>query len=893
MRALRNAGHEIVECRDVSRGLLKYIRLLQHLRAMKGSYDVIIVGYPGHVVVSLARLFGGAPVVSDLLGSLSDAAKNTYDAGFLMQMWYSWVDRLAIACSDVVLVDSELQKEYLERRYGSGEKYRVVYTGADEEVFGPRGGRDVADSKLFVALFRGRLIPQSGIMHILDAAEALQNDTRFAFRIIGYGPLLAAVQERVKGLSNVELISAHISFDEMRRLMLDADASLGQFGDNERSDRNIPHKAFESIAMGIPYLTARVPGISELLEDEVSCLMVSLEDSAAIKTALERLRDDRPLGRRLAEKARAVYESQASARVIASTITAISASCIEARKRLVTRGFQWLGKREVMVVLLLLAFFVAIRLPGLDLPYHQDEAKIGHMVRVQHVGYLAAHPPLTELIYRKVGMITGSDNLRIIPLSFATFSAAFLYFIMRRRVDAAAALWSVLVYSVCMYGVFASLMVDTDGAILPTFFLLAVYAYDRFRQADAMRGRLMWIGGVFAALLLGFLTKLSFVLVLGALVLDYLFEIRKRARLSTVVFVVAVGAACAIVGGILLWAAQHVFEGINLRETIAHAALYFRLEGRGYLQIVIQGVKAVFYLSPLILIPVVFVSRADLLRTRIFVTYILLGGIFYFILFDFSQAALDKYLMFLVVPLAAISGTVIARVLPTLSRREMLLGGGLGVIFAIALLFLNFLSPRVVPLYPKQQWILDILHGHWNTLFVFTGGDGPVGVYLSLLFIGASFIACLALLIVARFRFRSLLVSVLVICVAYNAVFVQEFLYGTLNGSAKTALHQSLDFIRTHDVGAVITHGEIGKYELDGMDKYAGRFYAVPGNEEGHKERFAGHDGSYLVINVPRFNIDSFYARFFAQCSALHATRSGEIEATIYDCDGVDPHAIQ
>ncbi|MBI5458038.1 glycosyltransferase [Candidatus Kaiserbacteria bacterium] len=897
MRALRDAGHEIIECRDNSRGLLKYIRLVQRLRALKGSYDVILVGYPGHIVVPLARLFGAAPVVSDLLGSLSDAAEHTYDAGFFVRTWYSWVDRLAVAFSDAILVDSELQKEYMQRRYGSGKKYRVVYTGADEEVFGPRGERGVTRTEPFVVLFRGRLIPQAGIMHILDAAEGLQNDKRFAFRIIGYGPLLEAVRERAGGLSNVELIAEHISFDEMRRLMLDADVSLGQFGDNERSDRNIPHKAYESISMGIPYLTARVPGISELLEDEVSCLMVPLENSEAIKAALERLRDDRPLGKQLAEMARAVYEAHASARVIASAITAVSVSCVEAKKKLAKRSLEWIGKREMVVVLVLLAAFVAIRLPGLSLPYHQDEAKIGEIVRSHMVGALSGHPPLTELLYLSAGDIVGSDHLRLIPLIFGVLSAILLYAIVRRRAGLHAAYASLALYIICMYGVFASLMVDTDGAVLPTLFLAAVYAYDRFRDAASARVSYVWLSVLALALIAGFLTKLSFVLVLGALALDYLFEVRHRLTRRLLIRAVFAALVCGVAAAVALASAHFFLPSFDVSQTILHALSYVRFEGRGYLQILIQAVKAVFYLSPLLLLPLVFLTKDTFTKNRIFFVYLGLGAFFYFVLFDFSQGALDKYLMYTIVPLAAIMGTIFTDAMRGLTVRALAAGSILGAMCATLLVALNFLSPSVMPLYPKTEWLSAIAAGNWNILMPFTGGDGPIGFYVSFLVIAAGFGISAALAALALFVPKArgaLLVALIVVGVAFNGIFIEEYIWGRINGSAPSALRASLAYIASSDdVKSIISHGEIGAYELRGMGKFSGRFYAVPGYEEGHKALFSKFTGAYLVVGVPRFNDASFYSKFFSTCTPIFTTSSGVINAYVYGCAGSDPYAIK
>lgn len=899
IHALRGAGHEIIECRDPTRGLLKYVRLARSLRSLRGSYEAIIVGYPGHIVVPLARLFGSGPVVVDLLGSLSDAAEQSHGARFFSRTWLSLVDRLAILCADAVLVESEAQGRYLEGRFGGAGKYRTVYTGADEAVFGPRPDRGAISATPFVVLFRGRLTPESGIMYVLDVAESLKEDSSIRFRIIGYGRLLEAVRERIikRGLHNVELISRHLSFDEMRLRMLDVDVSLGQFEESERLDRTIPHKAFESISMGIPYITARARAISELLKDGVSCLMVRSADQGAIKSALLRLKKDRALGERLAHEARRVYESRASANIISSTLVSITASCTHENtlraSRLSIR--QRIGKRELLAVFALLLVFVAIRLPGLSLPYHQDEWKTGEIARSQIVGALSGHPPLTELTYRLGGKILGADNLRIIPLIFGVLSAILLYAVVRRRAGMYAALTALALYAVSMYGVFASLMTDTDGAVLPTLFLIAVYAYDRFRSAASARESFGWLSVVALALILGLLTKLNAVLIVGALALDYLIEMRHRLTRGILIRASLAALGCVGIAAAAIASAHFLLPSFDVSQTVVHALYYVRFEGRGYLQILIQAVKALFYLSPLLLVPLVLISKDTFIKNRIFFVYLGLGAFFYFVLFDFSQGALDKYLMYTIVPLSAIIGVILADAMRGLNSRSVSGGALLGAGAATLLIALNFLSPSVLPLYPKTEWISAIAAGNWNILMPFTGGNGPVGFYVSFLFIAIGFGISAALAILARYtRLRgALLVALIAVGAVFNGIFVEEFLFGRINGSAPTVLRASLAYIAESNVKGVITHADTGAYELKGMGKYAGRFYAVPAYEEGHRALFAKHTGEYLVVNVPLLNEGGFYSKFFNTCEVAFATSSGVISAHVYYCPHSDPYAIK
>jgi hypothetical protein len=296
------------------------------------------------------------------------------------------------------------------------------------------------------------------------------------------------------------------------------------------------------------------------------------------------------------------------------------------------------------------------------------------------------------------------------------------------------------------------------------------------------------------------------------------------------------------------------------------------------------------------LVPLALLSKGAMTKNRVFLMYLLVGAIFYFVLFDFSQGALDKYLMYSIVPLAAIAGTVISGALSGSTRRELATGIAIGTVGTAILILLNFLSPQVMPLYPKTEWVTAIRSGNWNVLMPFTGGDGPIGFYVSFLVIAFGFGTSAVLAVIARYAQRarvSAVIALVVIGVAYNAVFIEELTVGRINGSAPQLLHTSLGYIADAHVKDVITHADAGAYELKGMGKYAGRFYAVPGYEDGHKALFSKFTGEYLVVDVPLLNDDGFYSKFFATCKTTFTASSGVIHAYVYDCAGSDPYAIK
>ncbi len=319
IQALKKAGHIVIECQDNSRGLIKYFYLWKKHRKIKNDYDAMVVGYPGHIVVLFAKLISKKLVIADALGSLYDAEVHSHFASFFKKT-KSWLaDWLAVKFADKILLESEAQKKFFEGKFGKGGKYEVVYTGADE-IFNDTNIRMMRMKRMeanegnrkFLVLFRGKLTPESGVMYILKAAEILENNKNISFRIIGAGYLLEKVERFINehNLSNVELISRYLSNDELMEKMGESDLMLGQFENNPRLDRTIPHKTFEAFALGVPYLTGKALAIREIAEDGINAFFVPLANPIAIANKIESLVKQPELIERVATQARKIFEEK-------------------------------------------------------------------------------------------------------------------------------------------------------------------------------------------------------------------------------------------------------------------------------------------------------------------------------------------------------------------------------------------------------------------------------------------------------------------------------------------------------------------------------------------------------------------------------------------------------
>lgn len=320
---LRARGVPLIECRDESKGLRKYWRLWRKHAALRGSYGVLMIGYLEHLLVPLAKLISSKPIVVDMLGSLADAERYSHEASTWRTYKNTLIDWLAVRYADIILLESEAQKAFFVEKFGNLAKFKVLYTGVDESVlYCPPGSRHEKS----IVLFRGRFTPESGIFHILEAARLLKHRQDITFSIIGTHYRLAArVREviRTNELTNVELVNEYLPDDILREKMCEASVSLGQFEANPRLDRTIPHKAFEAMHMGIPFITAQSPAVAELLTDGESVLFVRRADPADLAAKIRMVIDDPELGKQLAEHARKVYDRACSNEVLITRLLGI------------------------------------------------------------------------------------------------------------------------------------------------------------------------------------------------------------------------------------------------------------------------------------------------------------------------------------------------------------------------------------------------------------------------------------------------------------------------------------------------------------------------------------------------------------------------------------------
>lgn len=313
-------------------------------RAYRGApdHEAVIVGYPGHAAVKVARKANRdrrRPILLDAFFSLHDTVVNDRrlaPARSLRARALRHLDVSSCAAADLAFTDTEEHARYFEEALGvPREKLLVVPVGAMPAPAAhappprPRGAP-------LEVLFFGTYVPLQGAAVIVEALSRVRRGgVRLA--MVGRGQDLPAARERAAALglapAALEWIEEFLPRADLDRRLAAADVSLGIFGTSAKASRVVPCKVHDALAAGRPVVTADSPAARALLRDGVDALLVPPGDPAALAAALERLRDDPALRERLAEGARRIWrERLAPGKVVGGLVEAMERLCRDRRR---------------------------------------------------------------------------------------------------------------------------------------------------------------------------------------------------------------------------------------------------------------------------------------------------------------------------------------------------------------------------------------------------------------------------------------------------------------------------------------------------------------------------------------------------------------------------------
>ncbi len=224
--------------------------------------------------------------------------------------------REKIALAQFVVTCTEYNRKYLKNAaHGNRDAvitpvYRI-YHGIDMGLFSFEEDQSPQKTKPippYQILTVARLTPKKGIPTIYKALQILKScGVAFCHTLIGDG------DDRQKVLSLIEKLGLqnesnwlgtqphHIVLEHYRKSHLFVlGCEIAENGDRD----GIPNVFIESMAMGVPVVSTNISAIPELIENEVSGLLVPPGNAEALADAMARLLNDGALRSRIAANAR-------------------------------------------------------------------------------------------------------------------------------------------------------------------------------------------------------------------------------------------------------------------------------------------------------------------------------------------------------------------------------------------------------------------------------------------------------------------------------------------------------------------------------------------------------------------------------------------------------------
>ena len=154
----------------------------------------------------------------------------------------------------------------------------------------------------------GRMVTVKNYPLLLEAAARLRDALdKFVLVVAGDGPSLPSLKEQAKRLG----IMDQVRFTGFRNDIHDVIRAMDIFVLSSHHE-GIPNVALEALFLGVPIVSTAVGGMVEVIEDEVSGLLVPAGDVEAMTSALQRLAGDPERRRQMAESGRARLKSEFS-----------------------------------------------------------------------------------------------------------------------------------------------------------------------------------------------------------------------------------------------------------------------------------------------------------------------------------------------------------------------------------------------------------------------------------------------------------------------------------------------------------------------------------------------------------------------------------------------------
>jgi glycosyltransferase involved in cell wall biosynthesis len=294
-----HAEHIAVPGRLNPRAVLQLRRLL-----LRHNIDILHThGFKADVLGYLATRKLSVRLVSSIHGwSASE--------GLLIRV-YEAISRAFLKRFDRVYPLSPALLEDLQARKFCPTRLRLILNGVDLSGFDYRFNKRRPGDALSV-LFVGRVCQPKGIYDLIRGFAETRCSAPIRLTVAGDGPDRREAEDLARTIGVADRVTFIGAVPSIAPYLLESHVMV-----LPSYSEGIPRVVMEAFAAGVPVIGTAIPGIRQLVEHEITGLLVPVGEPASLASALERIGKDPELAQRMASMARQVVSEKFSARRMA------------------------------------------------------------------------------------------------------------------------------------------------------------------------------------------------------------------------------------------------------------------------------------------------------------------------------------------------------------------------------------------------------------------------------------------------------------------------------------------------------------------------------------------------------------------------------------------------
>ncbi len=276
---------------------------LRHILQQENTDILHTHGFKADVFGYMATLGSSTKLVSTIHGWSADESR-------LIQL-YETISRVFLKGFDCVYPLSPALLQTLRQHGFNPDRLRLVMNSVDLSGIDFKINERNAAAPYSV-LFVGRICRPKGVVDLVNAFSLARLPASSHLHIIGDGEDAVELETIIGKLGISDKVTLVGASDSVSEYLADSHVLvLPSYAEG------IPRVVMEAFAAGTPVVGTDIPGIRQLVEDEVTGLLTPVGDTGALARAIERLCNNPEQARLMAENARLVVEKSFSAKRMA------------------------------------------------------------------------------------------------------------------------------------------------------------------------------------------------------------------------------------------------------------------------------------------------------------------------------------------------------------------------------------------------------------------------------------------------------------------------------------------------------------------------------------------------------------------------------------------------